>query len=78
MGWMTVIQFVGEIQIFFLDTIFRVAIRILPVTCLLDFGGYFPKVEIRRHDYASYAEFYNMAKKSPYPCLLSMWISMCI
>jgi len=46
---MTVIQFIGELQIFFLDTIFRVAIRILPGTYLLDYGAKFPKVEISRH-----------------------------
>jgi len=50
MGWISVIQFVGELQIFFFDAIFRVAIRILPSTYFLDSGDYFPKVEIRRHD----------------------------
>jgi len=44
MGWMTVFQFVGELQIFFLDTIFRVAVRMQPATYLFDSGGYFPKV----------------------------------
>jgi len=39
---MTVIQFV-ELQIYFLDTIFRVAIRILPATYFFGFWGLFPK-----------------------------------